>query len=1175
MILSIYRLIICIISVTIPIISCGQDYDELWLKSDSLLNAGNKCCEIQNYEESIKLYSQAYEIADSLNFEDLREDISFQIASAYNEMSSDVNNKEAIELYTIALDYIGSADLSNPDVVLTRDLLEFNLICAKANDAADSAYVSGDFTEAIELTDSALSLYGDIYGVSNEQYGQGLSIIANYLSENSDYEKAIEYEKKAAETALYVSGENSTDYAASIRNIAVYYLSIGKFDETIEYAKRAAALYSDILGNQSMEYASALGILSNCYKNLGCYDTALEYGEKAVGILVNGNDEWSINEYVYSLMDMYACYLSQDNYIDALKFVTEAADAQKYGFGKGNRTYIEALFGIAKCNKGLGQFDAAREVLDEAVNLSAEVLGTSSFEYLESLYNLALLQDLIKDVDGLVETIKKVIDLVELIDLSEVTYSERGYALNVFSDIISMYLLPLNYGYGLSIPGSEYYLDQLKEIIKLMLSAFNPEESPNAYCRQLDNLAYLHEICYEQDSAIVLLEDELEVMAKIWGNQISDYAYTMNRIGVNYASIGDIDEAIRKVEEAQTISDSSVGRMNNQSILCRRNLALYHAELKHISELNFLATEITGLSTELIRSTFAAMTSFERAYFWEIYQEWFGQEAHQYAFTFKTDSLIANGYNAVLLSKGLLLNSEIEFSRLIQESEDKEAVSMYEEWVGLRRRIDYLRENAGIDFKAEADSLEMVAQSKERDLIRTSEIFGDYTRNLTLTWEQVRESLSESEAAVEFVSFPTGTDSIMYVAYVIRYDSDCPEMIPLFEEKELFIKDRYDWYATSYITGLVWQPLENMLQGVHTVYFSPSGELYNIAVENLPAIDGNGHILDFRRYCRVSSTREVVVRGGSAKMNKAVLYGGLQYDLGDRAVENVPGLYSFKKTRREEFVIDSLDRSIGFDRLPEYLPATKTEVEKINKYLEAASVSSKIYSGQIGTEASFKNLSGRQIHLLHLATHGFYWTGKEDIHDNPAALQLRNDFSHKLSEDKAMGRSGLLFAGASLALSGKNLPENVEDGVLTAKEIATMDLRNLDMVVLSACQSGLGQVAGDGVFGLQRGFKKAGANTLLMTLWNVDDKATQMLMERFYANLLSGMDKYDALFEAQRCVREYEVVDTYLKDDRDFVEKRRDKEADLEYIPEEVEYKFKPYESPRYWAAFVLMDGVE
>ena len=164
------------------------------------------------------------------------------------------------------------------------------------------------------------------------------------------------------------------------------------------------------------------------------------------------------------------------------------------------------------------------------------------------------------------------------------------------------------------------------------------------------------------------------------------------------------------------------------------------------------------------------------------------------------------------------------------------------------------------------------------------------------------------------------------------------------------------------------------------------------------------------------------------------------------------------------------------------------------------------------------------IRALHIATHGFYWTESEAGQLKKLDfLMLGDNQNPKYVEDKALTRSGLLMAGANNALTGLELPEGVDNGILTAKEIAGVDLRGMDMVVLSACQTGLGEITGDGVFGLQRGFKKAGVCSLLMSLWKVDDNATQMLMTRFYANLIAGKPKYEALREAQRYVREYEA----------------------------------------------------
>ena len=146
-------------------------------------------------------------------------------------------------------------------------------------------------------------------------------------------------------------------------------------------------------------------------------------------------------------------------------------------------------------------------------------------------------------------------------------------------------------------------------------------------------------------------------------------------------------------------------------------------------------------------------------------------------------------------------------------------------------------------------------------------------------------------------------------------------------------------------------------------------------------------------------------------------------------------------------------------------------------------------------------------------------------------------------EDKALTRSGLYFAGVNTTLSGEEMPDYLDDGILTAQEISELDLRGTDLVVLSACQTGLGDLKGDGVFGLQRGFKKAGVRSILMSLWKVDDNATELLMVEFYRNYFSGVSKTQSLKNAQKFVRDYS-----------------DTEGN------------KLYENPYYWAGFVLLD---
>ena len=133
------------------------------------------------------------------------------------------------------------------------------------------------------------------------------------------------------------------------------------------------------------------------------------------------------------------------------------------------------------------------------------------------------------------------------------------------------------------------------------------------------------------------------------------------------------------------------------------------------------------------------------------------------------------------------------------------------------------------------------------------------------------------------------------------------------------------------------------------------------------------------------------------------------------------------------------------------------------------------------------------------------------------------------------------MSGGNILIHRDSIPENSDDGILTALEISHLDFKDLDLVVLSACQTGLGDTNSEGVYGLQRAFKKAGANTILMSLDKVDDEATQILMVEFYKNLMGGKTKHQSFKDAQKYLRSVENG---------------------------------KYDNPKYWASFIMLDGL-
>ena len=200
------------------------------------------------------------------------------------------------------------------------------------------------------------------------------------------------------------------------------------------------------------------------------------------------------------------------------------------------------------------------------------------------------------------------------------------------------------------------------------------------------------------------------------------------------------------------------------------------------------------------------------------------------------------------------------------------------------------------------------------------------------------------------------------------------------------------------------------------------------------------------------------------------------------------------------------------------LEGAKNEAIAIERLMNSIGKKYRVYDGFNGTEESFKRLNGRDISLLHIATHGFSYPFEEK--DSEQLDWLSSSSSSSSLPTDPLCYSGLLFSGCNNKLQHpQDFPSDIDDGILTAQEIAQLNLQNLQLTVLSACQTGTGTLRDDGVFGVQRGFKKAGAHTLVMSLWSVNDEATMLMMTSFYEALISGLSRHDAFLKAQKAVR--------------------------------------------------------
>lgn len=409
-------------------------------------------------------------------------------------------------------------------------------------------------------------------------------------------------------------------------------------------------------------------------------------------------------------------------------------------------------------------------------------------------------------------------------------------------------------------------------------------------------------------------------------------------------------------------------------------------------------------------------------------------------------------------------------------------------------------------------------------LLRTTKQRKNTLPPSNVTWRDVQKRLGNGDAAIEFVRFnvfESGEIKVlrMYAAVAMTRDSS-PILIPMATEKNLtlwVLKDPSELYSVNgygnALCKLVWFDILNYLesQDINNIYFALCGVLNQIAIESLP-FDKESTVSYHYNLTRLSSTRELVNKHNLHPDKSAALYGDLFY-----------------RTSAETMQQATTRSAVGT------LPYSKQEINDISLLLSGKQYHVNMLSQKQGTEASFKSLSGKSPSILHLSTHGFV---------------------NRPIEGDAMQRSGLIMAYGARAWEGKAIPKDTEDGILTAAEIATLDLSGTDIVVLSACNTALGEVTTEGVWGLQRAFKQAGAQTIVMSLWQVDDEATAVFMQYFYEALLKGRQTLAKAVSIDTEIAEH--IFNYPHDAIATAQRR------MRQHPK--------YSAPYYWAGFIMLD---
>lgn len=987
-------------------------------------------------------------------------------------------------------------------------------------------------------------------------------------------------------------------------------------DTIIAMLHKALKLQEDVAGKESADYVIILEKLGDLYEIIGnkakakqCYIqvadiTRIIYGEQS-------------SSYASALNKLGLIY-SHEDLLTAEKYYLHALSIMEENINDDNYTYILLLHNIGMLYDDLGRIQKAKEYVKKSLDIYKKTYGENDTDYAQLLTNYGTI------LAGNGEWLEAESSLMQAKAIIESLGGNKD----------------LNYAYVLGELGDLYCqsgdFGKASQCIEetLMIWKGKAGEKNIDYAKYLSMLGRAYDKRGLDDNAEQCLLQSISISKETVGTNNFQYLGAMTNLGLHYNKTGNYDLALDKLREVAEITKEQLGPDNKNYATAVGNIALVYGNQKKYTEaekyylqaleirkktldkhhpqyaqsyndlgLLYMCMEKDSLalpyylySTNLIRENYIHslnyMSEAQRTFYWNSLQTQYSSLIYStYLYRhFSTNHILRSAaYDDELFSKGLLLTSSNVVRNSIMESGDTTLIQRWKELTEMKQQIIRLEEKNPqspylVQLREEAENL-------EKSITKSSAAYREDLRQWNITWDSVKAALKPDQVAIEYMTAPLNEDSTVYCALLLRDTCSAPILIPLFEEKEVAgllntstadsadIRRTYAYADNGKkLSAIIWQHITPYLNTNDEVFFSPTGVLHQIAIENLP-LDSSRIMAEAYQLVRLSSTRELVLNKPSTPHEKAALYGNIYYTADEATMLAYHQPYEHIALS-EDVLLASNTRSVQRGSAKN-LPGTKKEIDSIAPILQKKHVAVQIYTAYEANEESLKSLSGTHQNILHLATHGFYWP--DSTAQKEKYFTQRTITEATPSSIDPLERCGLLFAGANNAYTGHRdrVPEKVQDGILTAKEISLLDFRKADVVVLSACETGLGDISGDGVFGLQRAFKMAGAQTLLMALWQVSDDATQRLMTAFYRHMSDGLSKREAFRRAQQEVRNYtpqkEVKDAERGVMQDNYKKRLHPAANGGNQPstpvvEQPTTVVHPYASPYYWAGFVLLD---
>lgn len=771
--------------------------------------------------------------------------------------------------------------------------------------------------------------------------------------------------------------------------------------------------------------------------------------------------------------DLGLLYATMGRYNSAEYFTTEALDIRERTLGKESKAYASSLNNRGVLYHETAHFNEAEKFFADALKTVGSQLGEEGQEYAIVLNNQAILLAEIGRTDQAVQKLNQAITILDKLKKKRIRDQ-----VGVRSNLALLYQQT-----GKLNEAEAVYLKLEKD-----LGSKDP-----FYAGVLNNLALLYIQMNKLDKVEDYMKRSADVYKQRFGEQNPNYAKVLNDLGNFYRMQGKFGEADTNLQQAHNIRKVALSENHPDYVKGIEDLGILYWKKGDFAKAKTHYGEAMSKSLDFINRYFPPMSEAEKTKYWDVLHPRF-QRFYNYAVeaSYTDPTVLHDMMNYQIATKGLLLSATNKVKQAILNSSDQALIRDYLAWIDqketLARYYSLTKEDL-TNQKIDLAALESRANALERSLSERSKDFSQGYAADRIDYKSVRDLLTEQEAVVEVVRLngfdKDLTNEVRYVALILTKGAQEPKMVLL--ENGTQLETRYAKFYKNAVTQRVdddysyeqyWSRIEPFVAGKKTIFFSPDGVYNQINLNTLKKSDGQYLVNRFDIVVLGNSKDliEIKSRKAGAPKKDAFLLGFPDY--GGNAVAALPG--------------------------------TKIELDGVSKILKANGYQVTAVTEKQASEKNLKALRGPR--LLHIATHGYFLQDAEISSGSAAGISAES------ARNNPLLRSGLLLAGASPTLQGTSMPnlESNDNGVLTAYEAMNLSLEGTDLIILSACETGLGDVkAGEGVYGLQRAFQVAGANALVMSLWKVDDAATQMLMTNFYTNWAKTGDKLKAFKQAQ------------------------------------------------------------